>query len=332
MSTSQPWDKERAKEWHARQPWLVGSNFTPSSAVNQLEFWQADTFDEATIDRELGWAEALGFNSMRVFLHNLVWEYDQQGFLSRMERFLDLASGHKIRPMLVFFDDCWNPDPKPGPQPAPIPGVHNSGWLQSPSARLVNDPTSWPVLETYVRSVLSAFGQDSRVVAWDLYNEPGNQKQGDKSFPFLREVFAWAREANPSQPLTCGPWTLELQEMNAFQLENSDIISFHHYGPLDELNQIIAALKNFDRPMLCTEYMARVKGSLFQTHLPVFRQENIGCYNWGFVAGKTQTNYAWGSKENDPEPELWFHEIFYRDGRPYREDEVRLIKDVTGKA
>ena len=329
MSNAPVWDKQKAKDWYARQPWLIGCNFTPSSAANQIEFWQAETFDEETLARELSWAEAIGFNSLRVFLHDLVWEADPDGFMARLDRFLDLTSARHIRPMLVFFDDCWNPNPHIGPQPAPIPGVRNSRWWQSPGAKRVNDPGSWGVLEAYVHAVMSHLSGDERVVAWDLYNEPGNQQQGEKSFPFLRAVFDWARQVNPSQPITCGVWTLDLPAMNTFQLENSDILSFHHYGPLDELNQVITALKPFDRPMLCTEYMARGRDSRFQTHLPVFRQENIGTYNWGFVAGKTQTNYPWLSKENDPEPEPWFHEIFYRDGRPYAEEEIAAIKQVS---
>jgi hypothetical protein len=329
MPTTQPWSEEAANAWYAGQSWPVGCNFTPSTASNQLEFWQAETFDPQTIERELGWAEAIGFNTLRVFLHDLAWETDPAGFLGRLDRFLDLASRRRILPLLVFFDDCWNSNPQPGPQPAPIPGVHNSRWLQSPGVERVNDPASWGRLEDYLQAVMGEFGRDERVLGWDLYNEPGNSKQGAKSLPFLRQVFAWARAAAPTQPITCGVWFRECPEMNAFQVENSDVISFHHYGPLEELKQVIAELRPFNRPLLCTEYMSRGIGSLFATHLPLLRAENIGCYNWGLVAGKTQTHYPWGSKENDPDPELWFHEIFYPDGRPYRVEEVEIIKRLS---
>ena len=168
------WETERADAWYRRQPWLVGCNFIPSSAINQLEMWQADTFDMAIIERELGWAAELGMNTARVYLHHLAWEADANGFKTRIDRFLACSSRFGIRPILVIFDDCWNDNPKIGKQPEPVPGVHNSGWLQSPGRSAVNDPAAWPQLERYVRDVMGAFSQDDRVLMWDLYNEPGN--------------------------------------------------------------------------------------------------------------------------------------------------------------
>src|SRR5271154_3481933 len=90
-AANRPWPPAQANKWYSQQPWLVGSNFIPSTAVNELEMWQPDTFDLPTIDRELGWAQSLGMNTMRVFLHNLLWQQDPQGFLNRMEQFLQMA-------------------------------------------------------------------------------------------------------------------------------------------------------------------------------------------------------------------------------------------------
>src|SRR5436190_708957 len=122
------WPAEKANVWLAQRGWLRGGNYLPSSAINQLEMWQAETWDEATIDRELGYAEALGLNSMRVFLHDLPWQQDAEGFAKRIDRFLALAEKHKISVLFTIFDSCWHPLPKVGTQPAPLPHVHNSGW------------------------------------------------------------------------------------------------------------------------------------------------------------------------------------------------------------
>src|SRR5690348_4538476 len=122
------WSAEKANTWYSQHKWICGANFLPSNAINQLEMWQAQTFDPATIDRELGWAADIGFNTVRTFLHDLAWEVDPCGFKQRLSQFLEIASRHGIRPMLVIFDDCWNSDPKIGPQPVPQAGVHNSGW------------------------------------------------------------------------------------------------------------------------------------------------------------------------------------------------------------
>ena len=306
----------------------MGCNFTPSTAINQLEMWQAETFDPATIECELGWAGDLGFNTARVYLHDLVWELDSGGFVERIDRFLELASAVGVKPMFVFFDDCWNVDFWVGRQPDPRPGVHNSGWVQSPGSRRVLDPSTWGPLEEYVKGVLGSFGDDDRVLMWDLYNEPGNRDLGAGSLGLLREAFRWAREVEPMQPISVGVW-FDNDELNGLQLSNSDVVTFHNYHDARNLETQIGVLRSQGRPMICTEYMARTRGSIFETCLPVFKRESVGCINWGLVDGKTQTKYPWGSEEGSPEPEPWFHEILHLDGTPYRQEEVDLIRMLT---
>jgi hypothetical protein len=321
------WTADQANDWYRKQPWLIGCNFTPSTAINQLEMWQDATFDPATIDRELGWAADLGMNAVRVYLHDLVWQADAEGFKRRIDRFLDLAARKDIQALFVLFDDCWNTDPKLGKQPEPIPGVHNSGWMQSPGSKVVTDPGGWERLEDYVKGVLAAFAADERILMWDLYNEPGNNGLGDRSLPLLQAAFGWARAARPQQPLTAGVW-YDNQALIDFQLEASDVITFHNYNDASSLAEQIHHLKALGRPVICTEYMARTRGSRFATHLPIFKQERVGCFNWGLVSGKTQTIYPWGSPPGEPEPEVWFHDIFRRDGTPFDGAEVELIKQL----
>lgn len=337
MSTHSRWSTAKVNEWYARQPWLVGCNFIPSNAINQLEMWQAETFDPDTINRELGWAADIGFNTVRTFLHDLAWEADPTGFKQRINQFLDIASQHGIRPMLVIFDDCWNSDPKIGPQPAPQPGIHNSGWVQSPGIAAVNrGPSAWGRLETYVKDIIGSFAHDERILLWDLYNEPGNSSNGEKSLPLVKAAFEWARTVNPSQPLTVGVW-FENEVLNEFQLAESDVITFHHYWEPDKLEREIRKLKAYGRPVICTEWMARTIGSLVKTNLPVFVRENVGCFSWGLVAGKTNTMYQW--KELNPVkesinlqigPEVWFHDLLCANGTPYDPTEIEIFKKLTG--
>jgi hypothetical protein len=340
MSTSSRLSIERANEWYARQPWLTGCNFIPSNAINQLEMWQPETFDLVTIDRELGWAENIGFNTVRTFLHDLAWEADPEGFKQRIDRFLDIAARHGIRPMLVFFDDCWNRHAAIGAQPAPRPGIHNSGWVQSPGLDVVNsDPSTWGLLERYVKDILTTFADDERLLLWDLYNEPGNSGNGSNSLPLLQSVFEWARAVNPSQPLTAGVW-FDNKELNKFQLGASDIITFHNYHPADHLEREIAGLELYGRPTICTEWMARTCGSLVGTNLPIFALKKVGCINWGLVAGKTNTIFAWQdvnnpmnrvipTEEECREPELWFHDLFRLDGTPYDQAEIDVFQQYA---
>jgi alpha-galactosidase len=328
------WAAEIARAWAGAQPWAIGCNYIPRTAINTLEMWQAATFDPGIIDQELGWAEGLGFNAVRVFLHYLLWEQDAGGFLKRLERFLEIADRHHIQTAFVLFDDCWNPTLALGPQPAPRPGVHNSGWVQCPGPDILVNPARWAVLEAYTRGVVGFFREDRRVLAWDLYNEPGNSNYGAKSLPLLTKVFSWARAVAPSQPLTAGIWADDpsLAGLNRFQAANSDIISFHAYTDKAGTKKRIDALKVHERPLICTEYMARTRGSRFEDILPLLKAEDVGAMNWGFVNGKTQTIFPWGSKEGSPEPAVWFHDILRADGSPYIAVETELIRKLAGKA
>lgn len=345
------WSEKTASEWYAKQPWLVGSNYTPATAINQLEMWQAETFDPQQIDRELGWAENLGMNTMRVFLHDLLWQQDPAGFRARLDAFLRIAEKHQIRPMFVLFDSCWDPSPSLGKQREPRPGVHNSGWVQSPGGAALKDRAQRRRLEAYVKGVVGAFAQDPRVLAWDVWNEPDNLNTSsyaagepankvDLVRALLPRVFKWARHARPSQPLTSGVWhgdwsaPEKLTAMEKIQLDSSDVISFHNYDAPAEFERRVQWLERYGRPILCTEYMARGNGSTFQGSLPIAKKGKVAAYNWGLVEGKTQTTLPWDSwakPYTDREPTVWFHDIFHTDGRPYRPAEVEFIREMTGK-
>ena len=317
--------------------------------------WQKDSFDPQRIDVELGWAEGLGMNTMRVFLHDLLWQQDEAGFKQRLDTFLAIAQKHHIRPVFVLFDSCWDPYPKLGPQHQPIPGVHNSGWVQSPGAKALEDPSQYPRLETYVKGVVGAFANDPRILGWDLWNEPDNDNGGatgsygrldpknktDLIVKLLPQVFAWARSANPSQPLTSGVWKgdwsspTKLSAMARVQLDQSDVISFHNYSWPEDFEARVVSLQQYHRPLLCTEFMARPAGSTFDAILPIAKKYKVAAINWGFVAGKTQTYLPWDSWYRPYvliPPVVWFHEVFHTDGTPYREREATIIRTLTGKA
>ena len=329
------WSADRANEWYAKQPWLVGFNYVPSTACNTTEWWQKETFDPETIDRELGWASDLGFNTSRCFIQYIVWKDNPDAFKKRFEQFLSIANKHGITIMPVLFDDCAfgepaQMDPYLGVQREPIPGMILPSWTPSPGRKLVQDSKEMPLLKRYVKDMLSSFGSDKRVLIWDLYNEPLNAAAVGTP-DFLRKIFSWAREVAPTQPLTVDVWGDH--ETNPVILGNSDVISFHSYINLDGLRGWIERFKKHGRPMINTEWMARPTGSCIETDLPLFREEGVGCYMWGLVNGRTQCQFPWWNKPNDPIHESgWFHDVFYKDGTPYRPEEIEAIKKETRKA
>lgn len=356
------WTEERAWQWHNENGWMVGTNFNPSTSINQLEFWQEDTYDPETIERELEWSAELGMNMHRVYLHNLLWDQDSIGFLERVDNYLNISESKDIKTLFVLLDDVWHPVPKLGKQPEPIPFVHNSGWVQAPGSEILGDSSRHDELKNYVKGVISHFAYDKRVVGWDLYNEPDNVASSDPenlvnninfrglnrgpevkekhiySLSLLKKIFMWAREVNPSQPLTVGLWKDSetwndidnLSAIDRFAISNSDVISFHAYGDLEETRKKIEDLEQFNRPLLCTEYLARGEQNTFQIMLPLFKEKEIAAVNWGFVAGKTNTAFPWSSwqVEFDSLPKIWHHDIYLPDKTPYDEKEIAFLKNI----
>lgn len=349
--SSPRWTEAQANAWYEKQPWLVGANYVPSDAINELEMFQAETFDPQLNDKELGWAEDIGMNTIRVFLQDQLWTSDPEGLKKRLDTFLSIAAKHHIRPLLVLFDSCWDPHPHLGPQHPPIPGVHNSGWVQSPGAKGLTDPNELPHLRAYVQGVVGAFATDDRILGWDIWNEPDNDNASSYAkeevsnktelvAKLLPQAFAWAREVHPSQPLTSGMWrgnwsdADKESEIIKIQLAESDILTFHNYGWPEEFEARIRELQQYHRPILCSEYMARGAGSTFDTILPIAKKYKVALFNWGLVQGKSQTYLPWDSWQKPyvlATPTVWFHDVFYPDGRPYRQREADEIRGATGR-
>lgn len=355
ISAQTRWTPQKANAWYRQQPWLTGCNYLPVTAINQLEMWQAETFDTATIDKEVALAESIGFTTLRVFLHDQLWQQDAGGFIKRIDIFLRICARHGISPILVFFDSCWDPFPQTGKQREPQPGLHNSGWVQSPGAFLLTDSTKYGQLKQYVKGIIRAFKNDKRILCWDMWNEPDNTN--DNSYRdkepvnkaaivnrLLPQVFAWARSEKPVQPLTSGVWTWwkngwdkdsskNLTATEKIQLQQSDIITFHCYNDSTIFKKQMLALLAYGRPVICTEYMARGEKNTVITVMPVAKRYKVGMINWGFADGKEQTKYPWDSwqKRYTADPALWHHILFKADHTPYKQEEIDFIRKMTGK-
>lgn len=368
------WSVEKINEWYKKQPWLVGVNYYPATAINQIEMWQSSTWNPERIDMELGWAEDIGFNTLRVYLHNLVWESDEIGFYSRMDQFLDICKKHGIRPSFVFFDDCHFPNPKLGNQPLPVKAYHNSGWVNCPARDLALRYAHGKVsgeeinkLKRYVQNTMKRFKDDSRILYWELYNEPGRGKGesgnmrnidgsssslGDLSNRLVYDSWVWAREVNPSQPITSNSLGSVGKNNIRINRMNSDLHSIHCYYTPERLEKTIVEYQSDGRPVVVTEWLARTLGSNVESSLPIMKKYNVAAISWGFVQGKSQTNWSWASRKKKdgkttrdvieerkngnvvypgdsyPEPELWFHDLLRIDGTPYKKEEIDVFKKL----
>lgn len=346
------WSAERANEWYDRKPWLCGFNYLPSYAVNWIEMWQSETFDSAAIERELAWAREIGFNTLRTTTPFLLWKHDRDGLMSRLDRFLGMAARNGISVMLTQLDDCAfsGREPVLGPQPEPMKGIHNSGAVGTPGRAVVLDPTRWGEVCSYVGDVVEHFRDDTRVLCWDIYNEPGNNwvlvpnRPNDPellphSMGLLRAAFQSARARRPTQPITSATWNAGFREANQEIFALSDILSFHEYAPLPVMRHRIERLRAYGRPILCTEWMARHTGATIVEMANMFATERVACYQWGLVRGRTQTHLPWPHMAfPDAAPGTWFHDLLHPDGTPYDPAEVlayqatRLASDARSAA
>ena len=359
------WTAAEASAWYERQPWIVGSNYLPATAVNSLEMWQTQTFDPATIDREFGYAQLMGMNTMRVFLHHLLWEQDPGAFKSRMTKFLDIAGRHRIKVILVLFDSCFDANPKLGPQPTPPKGVYFPAWVQGPGRDRLEDKSKYPLLEKYVYDIVHSFADDKRILMWDIWNEPTphagplfpEEPQGTPKSDLekrleegesknkaalvellLPQVFRWAQSAAPSQPLTSAifdpthDWTRDrLTPVERVQLDQSDVITFHSYSEPQIFERQAAQLKALERPIICTEFMARPESTIAGI-LPVGKRLDIGMLNWGFVAGRSQAwipGDSWLKPYRDKAPSIWNQDLLRVDGTSYDPQEIALIEKLS---
>ena len=368
--TADRWSKERAWEWFNMHGWKQGMNFIPSTASNQLEMWQPDTWDEPTITRELGWAADLNYNVVRIFLHNLLWESEGQEFLDRVDRFLDIADSFHIKAMIVLFDGCWDPRPRLGRQLPPRPRVHNSRWVQSPGAAILSNFTAHDDLRPYVEAVITQFRTDDRVLLFDLFNEPDNDNQysygyegnrvdaavdafGTELQPLEKAVAAralmekavsWVRELGPMEkPITLGVFggttpnrkvRVYKKKTHQWMLRVSDVVSFHDYSDIARLSLVLEPLLFLGRPVICSEYMARPQLSTLKPNLGFLKHHHVWAINWGFVSGKTQTRFpmnSWTTPYDDG-PRVWYHDVVHLDGTPYSRAEADYLLNPTSSA
>jgi hypothetical protein len=329
------WSTEKAWQWYNSNEWICGFNYIPANAINYTAMWDKTSFSPETIERELALAETTGFNAVRVVLQFIVWENDPKYFRETFAKFLSICTRHKIKVMPAFFDDCvfgTNIDPSLGKQPEPFEGWYAWAWSPSPGHTMVNDTTTYPRLEKYVKDVIGAFKNDPAVLAWDMYNEPTNSGLGKKSLPLVRSVFKWGREINPSQPLTIAVWNNN-QELNNVINANSDIITFHNYGTREAVEKMIQTLKEQKRPIICSEWLNRPRGSTVESVLPLYFAEKIGCLHWGLVNGKTQTDLPWGHRPGDgPYTRIWQHDLYTEDFKMYSPYELELFKSFISKS
>jgi len=352
MAQTTQWSPEKANDWYARQPWLVGSDYIPAYAVNQFEMWLGASFDSDRVALEFTWAENLGMNTMRIFLHDQLWQQDQGGFRRRIDRVLSQAKKHNIRPILVLFDSYGDPFPDINKPRIGRPGIRNSGWVQSPGDRALADPKQETRILEYAENLVLAFADDDRILAWDVWNQPDNmndESYGRVELPkkielvtaLLPKVFRYVRAGRPTQPLTSslwhGDWSSpdKLSPIEKIQIELSDFISFQNYDKPEEFEKRIQWLQAFHRPVMCTGFLARSSGSTLQAILPIARKYNVAAINWGLVAGKTQTwlpNDSWERPYTDRNPSIWASEIFTSNGKPYRQEEVDYIRSMTAQA
>ena len=330
------WSPERAWVWYKSKPWIVGWNYTPTTCVNATEWWQDEKkVTDSIIHRELRLGELLGYNSIVVYMQYLVWLKDSVYYKDRFSKFLAIADAHHFTVTPVFFDDvnficsadnCGNSHL--GDQGEPNPSLLMSQWAASPGPTYVLDVNNRPMFKRYVQDFIRTFGQDKRILMWNLYNEPSNSGMGGRTLPLVELVFQWVREIGASQPLTVSEWS---GGSNGWPYNLSDICSTHGYMNNGGLSGRINDLRASQRPIICTEWLARGNpGTNILIDLPLFKRLGVGAIQWSLINGRMHCERSWTSYNSYNNP--WFHDVLYNDGKPYKAEEVdAILKNLAHK-
>lgn len=348
------WSRQKAWEWYNSQPWIRGCNYMSADCANRIDCWQEYEFEEKfeTTRGELALMAELGYNSIRIIPEFFVWDKEHDGFMERFERYIELAAQNGISCMVVLGNDCVPPYEEAvkrmhlGEQHVDW-GYHGGrkvsqhGHFGGSGYSILDEPENAERYYEFVKEIVEKYKADKRIIIWDVFNEPGNSKRDSMSLPHLKRFFEIIRDIDPIQPLTVAIWSQttnldSLKDIEKFGLENSDIISYHNYGTYENNIRELKLLKGFDRPIINTEWLNRCGGNTVEELFPLFYLENVGCYNWGFVAGKYQTYEPWngiwdGYKENPRAYDnfdftKWLHDLYRPNHNPYNPKETELIK------
>ena len=358
------WSKEKAWAWYDNRPWLRGCNYMSADCANRIDQWQALGFEERfqTTEAELALMQKTGFNTVRLIPEYVVWKEEHDGFMERFDRYLSLCAKYGISCMIVLANDCM--PPKNELWRKPYVGEQSVAWgyhggkksAQHSSFQGVaphfyfDDPDECDNYFEMVREIVTTYKNDPRVCIWDVYNEPGAGRRTAITPPVLQKMFDTVRACEPSQPLTSAVWScsylLTKSDSNPHKkiediiFANSDIISYHYYGDYKTHLRIIKRLKEEGRPIINTEWLGRIFHNDVFSLFPLFYMEKIGCYNWGFVAGKYQTYEPWDAtwsayekgEVEDIDFTKWFHDLYRPSHHPYDPKEIQLIQEFCGYA
>lgn len=353
------WSKEKAWKWYNARPWIRGCNYMSADCANRVDQWQELGFEERfeTTESELELMKETGFNAVRLILEYVVWKEEHDGFMERLERYISLCAKYGISCMIVLANDCM--PPKNELWKMPYVGKQEYVWgyhggkksaqhsLQtSPAPHFyLDNPESRADYFRMVEEIVTKYKNDERIIVWDVYNEPGNGRRDDLTPENLKALFELVRACEPIQPLTSAVWRIKgdgtpLSEVEQYALDHSDIVSYHFYGNYNEHIKIIHRLKKEGRPIITTEWLGRIFGNDVFSLFPLFYLERIGCYNWGFVAGKYQTYEPWEGtwqmyergRCKNVDFTKWFHDLYRPSHHPYDPKEIELIKHFSSIA
>ncbi|NOX97778.1 MAG: cellulase family glycosylhydrolase [Nitrospirae bacterium] len=279
-----------------------GANYIPSYARNSIEIWE--NFNPEVIDRELGYAQSLGLNSVRVWLDYRPYAHNPGLMLKRIEAFLCLCDKHKLTVILILFDSCGIEEKDLREKGE---NLHWKRWIKNPGYDYLF-PEHWDRFKKYIKDIVGTFLNDHRVLAWDVMNEPwcqikpDNDEQKRVIMRFVKHFAKQVRNLNPDAPITIGVTTLDRAE----QVEDLiDLISFHSYDTEPEKWELLlkkanqyAKLKG--KPILLTEWGYPAWGTevsagrlltdkdqldFYEKIMPLVRESKIGWYFFDLIMG-----------------------------------------------
>ncbi|CAE7475970.1 unnamed protein product [Symbiodinium natans] len=309
---------------------------------------------KADVQREIPLIKrALSFTAFRVFLHSMIYFASPETFLKTLEEFLDICHANGIGVGFVFFDDCWHHSGLDLQKPClPTKGLHNDCWMASPQD--VERYLGVEHFKPYVQDLVRKFGQDPRVLWWEIINEPGIRKhpypQGNFSEALRAAAFHWCKDLSPRQPvISCWNEADDTTRGTNTSISNSELNDAHQYNvPWNGTSNAVfqnltgkmkgglvteAGARWYQgyptddgSPLTVVDWLTKLRGNPGAKFVPGVMLD------WEVMVSNSNTRWHWFTPANAAEPAIPWHQHLFPDGSPVSYTEAAAIRRyITGK-
>lgn len=350
MEPTEKWTTARAWDWYRQIPWIRGYSGLPSNCVNGIALWQEYGHEAVfrRLEQEFRIAKETGLNAVNVCVEFAVWNAQHDSFLRHLEEYVSLAHQHGLWVMLTLGGDrtTIRREAVSFGKQTPESGYYSrmqsreSTWdLVEKEHFLFDDADLFARYAQMVAELAERYGQDPRLLLWNVWDEISSCCSAGQMLPMIERFFVILRKQGVCQPLTASVRFPQTEADDAAQrriLAISDVIAFHCRDSYLRAVPLLARLKQYHRPLFCTEWLNRRAGNDVEHLVPLFWLEKIGSFHEGFMQGFLQTyqqiadSFVGAFSETDFLSTRFQHPLYRFNGLPYEPKEIEIFRRFAG--